>query len=234
MLGNSYKNLDKSAVNKKFRVNLTYKNKHNQTNSQSISNYAQSNIIGYYDKPERANMKGPQCRLTAFNKKHIDKWKNALPFIKHVNKLFKHLTPKEYSKQLRRANQVPQFKIKGTAYSTLTINYSWRTALHRDRGDFLDGFGNLVVCEDFNNPNEYTGCYTGFPQFGVAVDVRDGDYLAMDVHEWHCNTEFKKKGRKKKLLKDTERNRIIKQNGWDFNRLSLVHYLREKMIKCKK
>ena len=228
-----FKNVNNSLLKKKFRANIKFKNKQNQDATHSVTNYALSNIIGYYDKPERANMKGPQCRLTAFNKNKIKEWKNALPFIKHVNKLFKHLTPKKYAKQLRRANKVPKFKIKGTAFSTLTINYSWRTALHRDRGDFLDGFGNLVVCEDFNNPNEYTGCYTGFPQFGIAVDVRDGDYLAMDVHEWHCNTEFKKKGKTKKLLKKTERDRIINANGWNFNRLSLVHYLRENMIKCK-
>ena len=41
------------------------------------------------------NTKGPQCRLTAFNKNKVKEWKNALPFIKHVNKLFKHLTPKK-------------------------------------------------------------------------------------------------------------------------------------------
>ena len=48
----------------------------------------------------------------------------------------------------------------------------------------------------------------------VAIDVRDGDFLAMDVHEWHCNTK-------------------IHPIDKDYTRLSLVAYLREKMIKCK-
>jgi hypothetical protein len=59
----------------------------------------------------------------------------------------------------------------------------------------------------------YEGGFTGFPQYGVAVDVRTGDFLAMDVHEWHSNTK------------------IIPGNK-DYSRLSLVCYLREKMHKC--
>ena len=29
-----------------------------------------------------------------------------------------------------------------------------------------------------------------FPQYGVAVNVRQGDFVAADVHEWQFNTEF--------------------------------------------
>ena len=42
-----------------------------------------------------------------------------------------------------------------------------------------------MVIEDSENPNKYEGAYTGFPQYGVAANVRTGDFLAMDVHEWH-------------------------------------------------
>ena len=75
---------------------------------------------------------------------------------------------------------------------------------------FLSLEKNLIVCEK----GRYKGGCTGFPQFGVAVDVRHGDFLAMDVHEWHCNT---------KLIPIDK----------DYTRLSLVAYLREQMIKCQ-
>ena len=68
----------------------------------------------------------------------------------------------------------------------MTINHNWRTALHKDAGDLKEGFGNLVVLEE----GKYKGGETGFPQYGVCVDVRQGDFLAMDVHEWHCNTKL--------------------------------------------
>ena len=92
----------------------------------------------------------------------------------------------------------------------MTINYNWQTALHKDAGDLKEGFGNLIVCTE----GDYEGGYTGFPQYGVAVDVKNGDFLAMDVHEWHANTKLKGKTK-------------------DFTRLSLVCYLRENMVKCK-
>ena len=69
----------------------------------------------------------------------------------------------------------------------------------------------------------------GFPQYGIAANIRQGDFMAMNVHEWHCNTEFKplinKIGGKWK-----EKDQV---NNWHFNRLSVVCYLREKMIRCK-
>ena len=45
-------------------------------------------------------------------------------------------------------------------------------------------FGNLTVLER----GKYHGGYTVFPQFGIGVDARSGDFLSMDVHQWHSNT----------------------------------------------
>ena len=143
--------------------------------------------------------------------------------------MFQNLTPKEHKLQYERANETSNFAIDGTAFSTVTINYSWRTALHRDSGDFEKGFGNLIVLKDDANDNDYTGCYTGFPQYGVACNIRQGDFVAMDVHEWHCNTEFYP-------LKEEvtgKWNKSELKNGWYYNRLSVVCYLRENMLRCK-
>ena len=114
-----------------------------------------------------------------------------------------------HKKQFKRAHET-EFVIGNTAFSTLTINYNWRTALHQDAGDYKDGFGNLVILEE----GKYKGGELGFPRYKVAVDVRNGDFLAMNVHEWHCNT---------KIVPKTK----------DYTRLSIVSYLREKMLRCK-
>ena len=170
-----------------------------------------SNIIGYFDKPDRnIKVNAPPCRETAFTSQQVEKWNRVIPLIQEIDKQFKKLIPDRHKKQLQRAKQTPKFQIKGTSFSTVTINYNWRTALHTDAGDLPQGFGNLVVLEE----GEYSGGYTGFPQYGVCVDVRHGDFLGMDVHKFHCNTEI----------------RPITKN---YSRLSLVCYLREKMIRCK-
>ena len=152
---------------------------------------APSNIAGFYDRPDRnLKGKGAPCRLTAFNRDYVEKWDNAIPFIKNVDKVFKSLVPKRHKKQIERASQTPSFQIDNTCFSTITLNYSWRTALHRDAGDYRKGFGNLVVLEDSKNPNKWGGCYFGLPQYGICAEVRHGDFLAANVHQWHCNTEF--------------------------------------------
>ncbi len=197
---------------------------------QATSNLSPSNIIGFFDKPDRnLKGKGAPCRLTAFNRDNPQVWKKVQPFIKLCDNQFKKLVPDRYKIQYKRAQEVPNFAIDNTSFSTVTINYSWRTALHRDAGDLVEGFGNLIVLKDPTNPNNYTGCCTGFPQYGVAVDVNHGDFLAMNVHEWHCNTEFIPVDSE---IKGRWSNRE-KINGWYFNRLSMVCYLREKMIRCK-
>ena len=179
--------------------------------NNSLGNSTMSNIIGYFDKPDRnIKVNAPPCRETAFTSQQVEKWKRVIPLIQEIDKQFKLLIPDRHAAQLKRAKQTPKFQIKGTSFSTVTINYNWRTALHTDAGDLPQGFGNLVVLEE----GIYKGGYTGFPQYGVCVDVRHGDFLGMDVHKFHCNTE-------------------IKSSTKDYTRLSLVCYLREKMIRCK-
>ena len=213
----------------KFRTQF----KSNSTGIQSkqlTSNLSPSNIIGYYDKPDRnLKGKGAPCRLTVFNRDHPELWDQSIPFLEAVDQQFKKLVPEAYKKQYKQCQETPNFAIKNTAFSTVTINYSWRTALHRDAGDFMDGFGNLIVIEDTENPNKYKGSYTGFPQYGVAANVRTGDFLAMDVHEWHSNTEFKNLS--KNTTGGAKENDV--NNDWHYNRLSIVCYLRNKMIRCK-
>lgn len=201
--------VDRLTQKEKFRA-YYYSKKDKKFRRDHISNLAQSNIIGYYDIPDR-NIKGsPPCRETKFNKDYPDKWRAVQPLLKKVGKLFKKLVPDKYKEQYKTASETPKYQIKGTPFSTATINYNWQTALHKDKGDFVHGFGNLVVMER----GKYDGGYLGFPQYGVCVDVRETDFLAMDVHQWHCNTELELKT----------------QNA---ARVTMVCYLREKMIKCK-
>lgn len=175
-----------------------------------ISNLTQSNIIGFFDKGDRINKTGKPCRETLFNRKFPKKWENVQPFIRHVAEMYKQLAPSHYKKQYEQASETPDYQIKDTPFSTATINYNWRTALHRDKGDFESGFGNLTILEHGN----FEGGCLGFPQYGVAVEVRQGDFLAMDVHQYHCNTE-------------------LIYHSPDAVRLSVVCYLRDKMIRCK-
>ena len=213
----------------KFRTGYITK-KTGVLSKTGVSNLSPSNIIGYYDRRDRNDAAGKKCRLTAFSKKQVSKWEGVIPELRRISELFRELVPDRFSVQMQRAQLSPDYTIAGTCFSTATVNYSWRTASHKDVGDLHEGFGTLLVCEDEGNPNKYSGCCTGFPQYGVCVDVRNGDFLAMDVHEWHCNTEFvssQSPRHKFRCLRDGDF-----ENGWYFNRLAIVCYLRHKMHRC--
>lgn len=180
-----------------------------------------SNIIGYFDTlsiKQKAYFRDaglfdskPICRQTAFTMNHPLKWKQIIPLIKDIDRQYKKLFPKQHSIQ-HNAAQSTKFVIDNTAFSTITTNLNLQTACHYDKGDFHKGFGNLVVIER----GTYKGGYTGFPQYGIAVDVRNGDFLGMDVHQLHGNEP------------------IIPQSN-NFERLSLVSYLREGIFQqCKR
>ena len=217
---------------KKSRFRSYYIGSDGKEKKDHISNYVSSGIIGYFDRYDRNVFKKSSrkktkvkpnipCRTTKFTKEQVSKWKQSLPLIKYGDELFKNLVPDKHMIQLKRANKTPKFQIENTAFSTVTINYNYQTGCHKDRGDLEEGFGNLIVLEKdqcFPGANTYSGGFLGFPQYKVAVDIRQGDFLAMDVHEWHTNTKIKPKQKGKK----------------NYGRLSLVCYLRKNMIKCSK
>ena len=59
---------------------------------QATSNLSPSNIIGFFDKPDRnLKGKGAPCRLTAFNRDYPELWQNTIPFLKQCDNMFKKL-----------------------------------------------------------------------------------------------------------------------------------------------
>ena len=134
-----------------------------------------------------------------------------IPLIKDIDKQYKSLFPEHYKKQRAMANKT-KYKIPGTSFTTVTTNVNLQTGVHTDKGDYEKGFGNLVVIE---SGKKYKGGFTGMPQYGVAADVRTGDFLGMDVHQLHGNEP-------------------LDGPEGEYERLSLVCYLRERIVEKTK
>ena len=169
-----------------------------------------TNIIGYFDtfSPKQKYLlkqQGKQIlnvRETRFNMDNPEKFKKMVPLIKEIDEYYEKYIPDNYAKQKKKANQTP-FKIANTSFTTITTNVNFQTTIHKDKGDDSEGFGNLAVIEK----GRYSGGETCLPQYGIGVNVRTGDILYMDVHEWHGNLPIK----------------LIDKNAI---RLSIVCYLR--------
>jgi len=178
-----------------------------------------SNIIGYFDifSPRqksifRLHHYAPliNVRPCSFNLDKPEKYNACLPLIQSIDKLYSQLIPDKYIVQRQMADET-HFKINDTAFTTITTNINFQTTIHCDKGDCPQGFGNLSVIQR----GEYQGGYTCFPQYDIAVNVRQGDILFMDVHQAHCNLPI--------VLADKESIR-----------LSIVCYLRTNIWKTTK
>ena len=197
-----------------------------------VNNNVFSSVLGYFEKTP---FMGLPCRLTSYTQLYFDQYKAGRPYIEAIDDLFKKLVPDRHAVQLKRAKSNPAFQIGDTSFSSVTINRNFRTGLHMDAGDLREGFGNLTVIER----GKYSGGFTLFPRYKVGINLRTGDFVAMDVHEWHCNTELKEDSEDKKFNSSIpEIYRNDKETGTQgidklFSRVSFVCYLREKLLKCK-
>ena len=196
-----------------------------------VNNVVASGVIGNYEKTP---FLGQPCRLTGYTRRGLKQYMHGIPFIEAIDAEFKELVPDAHKKQLAAASKKPMYQIADTAFSTLTVNMNFRTALHKDAGDFQQGFGNLSVIEW----GHYHGGETLFPQYGVGINLRTGDFVAMDVHQWHCNSGIHE------TAEDTAFNKALPDirtrdsttgvvgSQERFQRISFVCYFREKIAAC--
>jgi hypothetical protein len=172
----------------------------------TVGNKVRSGNVGYMDPSAMVRY----CRKTAFAKKYFDKFKEGIPFVEFVSDKYEELCPEPYIRQREACNNTDNYYLIGdSVFSTVTVNENFRTAIHQDAGDFKDGFGNLIVYRE----GEFKGGYFTLPEYGVALDLHNGDMLFVDVHRFHGNSE-------------------ITDKSEDWKRVSFVLYLREKIQSC--
>lgn len=210
MLGvNSFKDSIELTESRGYASGSSHKRirKDGSVSNITVGNKVESGSVGFMDSSAMVKY----CRKTAFAKNYFEKFNAGIPFVKFIDDKYKELCPTHYAKQKAIAQGTNQnYVIGDTAFTTVTVNKNFRTAVHQDAGDFPDGFGNLIAYRE----GDWTGGYFCLPQYKVAIDLQNTDILFVDVHKWHGNTDF------------------INTNE-DWLRISFVLYYREYMYKCK-
>tara|TARA_R110000744_G_scaffold199455_2_gene318687 strand:+ start:1248 stop:2132 length:885 start_codon:yes stop_codon:yes gene_type:complete len=174
-----------------------------------VSPKVESGNVGFMDA-RRGSGTVAVCRKTAFAKEYFDEFKQGIPFVEFIDEKYKELCPEHYTKQKAIADGTNRnYVIGDTSFTTVTVNKNFRTAVHKDTGDFKEGFGNLISYRE----GYYEGSYFCLPEYGIAIDLQNTDILFVDVHKWHGNTE---------TINTSE----------DWMRISFVMYYREYMYKC--
>ena len=135
----------------------------------------------YYDRKEG------RCYMTPFTRDNRRFHLKCMWLIWRCNDIYRQELPEQYEYQRQVASQTNRDYILGeTVFTTYTANrwdatHKARTPAHRDKGDLPGGFGVIAAL----TKGDYTGGYLIFPQWRVAVDLRDSDLLLCDVHEVH-------------------------------------------------
>lgn len=168
-----------------------------------------SAIIGAFDKGAgSADQK--YCRLTAWTGRNLPAFQELFPLFQVVAENFKEHVPERYAAQMAAvAKTHPDWVIPNSPFTTVTVNNTYSTGIHKDKGDLEEGFSSIVCVRRGN----YKGSVLCFPQFGVGADLQDGDLILMDAHQWHANTPLEP-------LSD------------DAERISVVSYFRTKITEC--
>lgn len=177
-----------------------------RSKTNHAKNTVNSGIVGSFDRGPRF----PYCRQTAYTIAHKEKFRKAMPFIRTIDRHFQQACQVRHEAQMAMVLKTHRdFRIADTAFTTITVNKNFRTAIHKDQGDYAGGFGVMAVLE----AGKYEGAFLVFPAYRVAVDMRTTDLILADVHEFHGNTP------------------IIGIPG-RYVRMSLVLYYREGMTEC--
>ncbi len=169
------------------------------------------------------------CRLTSWTSKELDeRWPNLFPLFQAIASQFATHVPERYEAQMKFVRQTPaDWLVRDTPFTTVTVNNSYSTGAHRDKGDLDEGFSCLAVARR----GEFSGGRLTFPEYRVAVDLQHGDLVLMDAHEVHCNTQMS-------CSCDNDWPKNIGHAGTGpcrscgAERISVVCYYRTKMATC--
>ena len=191
----------------------------------TICNQAKSNVIGYIDTAIRnlsIEDKPEKTKLAQYCRDFPLKYNKCVPFILDLNNSFKNHSIDQYHYQKIRNN--PKFTIENTVFSTITVNYSWQSAIHKDSNNGAETYAVISVVKDHTNLNDYEGGYLLFPEFNIGFNILEKDLFIGNTQKYyHCNSTITP------VNKDIigKWNEVDITNYWYLNRISLVAYLKK-------
>lgn len=178
--------------------------------------HVSSNILGAFDPGGTFKF----CRLTAWTGRHLPQWKLLQPVLQRVADQLARYVPDRYEAQMEEIRQThPDWVVPGTPFTTITVNNTYPTGMHTDKGDLDKGFSTIFTLRR----GSYTGGVFMFPEFRIGVDLKDGDLILMDAHQWHANTAIT-------CACGLRRTKFCDVCGAE--RISVVSYMRTAMTSC--
>lgn len=158
----------------KDRVAVAQAARKRYVTTQPRGNMVFSTVLGVIDRSGRL----PYGRLTAPTEKRWEDFERNAPFYQEVNEIFRETLPDKFKVLDDRFSQVkdPRYNLFGTAFTTITVNYNFQVAYHRDGNNAQGAVAALAVMEQGN----WTGGEFVFPELRIGFDIREGDVFIGD------------------------------------------------------
>ena len=174
--------------------------------STGRGNGAESGIIGAIEKTSRQ----PYCRMSYIARNNWETFQECFPLVEQISDIYLQCSPKQHELQRLKAQKTdPRYLIGDSVFSTITVNHNFRTAAHRDPGNYGKSLAPLVTISETG----FSGSYLVFPEFRAAVTLQPSDFIV-------CNNALYIHGN-------------TAAGSLDDERISLVLYLREGLAtKC--
>lgn len=186
------------------------------TTQRSYAMGVSSGILGSFDPSGTFKF----CRLTAWTGKHLPQWQALQPVFQRVADAMREHVPDRYAAQMEEIDAThPDWVIPGTPFTTVTVNNTYPTGVHTDKGDLDKGFSTIFTMRR----GTYSGGIFTFPEYRVAVDLKDDDLILMDAHQWHGNTP---------IVCACGERRTACCETCGAERISVVSYMRAAMTRC--
>lgn len=162
---------------------------------------------------ERQGGRIPVCRRVKWTRDNPRAWRRVEILLQEMSETFKKYAPDKWKIQKDFVNTIhPDYHVLDTVYTTVAVNHSVAGAYHRDTGDFKEGLGSMIVLMKGKCTN-WSLC---IPEYKVLLKIGDRDQILFNPHLLHGNTKGSGVGE------------IYK----DWNRISVVAYVRNRLEKC--
>jgi hypothetical protein len=160
------------------------------------------------------------CRLTSWTGQNLPGWQELHGPLLRVAEAMREYVPDRTAVQQAEIDAThPDWVVPGTPFTTVTVNNTYPTGVHTDKGDLAAGFSSIFAIRR----GDWTGGRLVFPEWRVAADLADGDLILMDAHQWHGNTAIT-------CRCGTRLARMCPACGAE--RVSVVAYMRAKLTGC--
>jgi hypothetical protein len=165
---------------------------------------ARSGQIGYMPRGRWGH-----CGATPFTRDDPG-WREVLQLLRAMDKVYRDAMPGAYEQQRRLIELTStDYRIKGTVFTTGTVNDTHAFVAHRDRGNLALGASVMTVLRR----GAYAGGLFVLPEYRVAFDLGSRDVILFPPDALHGNTAFV-----------GERGR--------YERLSVVAYYLREVLRC--